>query len=70
MHGIVNSAHNRYQWQRYGQQREMMLAMAAAERRADVDKVLGETFLWHGTSDTDPWVICMSQDGVDARRVR
>ena len=26
--------------------------------------------LWHGTSDTDPMVICTSRDGVDARRVR
>ena len=47
-----------------------MLATAALERRFDEEEVLHETFLWHGTSDTDPMVICTSRDGVDARRVR
>ena len=65
-----NSAHNRFQWQRYGQQRDLMLATAATEHRFDEKKVLRETLLWHGTSDTDPMVVCTSRDGVDARRVR
>jgi len=47
-----------------------MLATAATERRLDEEEVLRETWLWHGTSDTDPMVLCTSRDGVDARRVR
>ena len=66
----LHSAHNRFQWQRYGQQRDLMLATAATEHRFDEKKVLRETLLWHGTSDTDPMVVCTSRDGVDARRVR
>ena len=67
---VAASIHNRYQWQRYGQRRDLMLAMAAPDRRDRADEVVQEAFLWHGTSDTDPMAICMGQDGVDFRRVR
>jgi len=66
----ATSMHNRYQWQRYGRQRDMIVAMAPPDRRDDVTAVVQEKWLWHGTSDTDPMMICMGQDGVDARRVR
>ena len=67
----MSSVHNRYQWQRYGQKRDMMLAVAAAQDRlGDIDTVVHEKKLWHGTSRTDPMVICKSKDGVDFRRVR
>ena len=31
---------------------------------------MNERWLWHGTSTTDPWLICKSMDGVDFRLVR
>ena len=37
---------------------------------ASCEDVLHKTWLWHGTSVTDPMVWCMGQDGIDFRRVR
>ena len=34
------------------------------------EDVLHKTWLLHGTSVTDPRVLCVGQDGVDFRRVR
>ena len=34
------------------------------------EALMCEELLWHGTSTTNPEVICMGQDGVDFRLVR
>jgi len=34
------------------------------------EEVLNVTYLWHGTHEKDPHMICSSNDGVDFRRVR
>ena len=40
-------------------------------RQAHLDaRGVNEQWLWHGTSNTNPWVICSGLDGVDFRVVR
>ena len=65
-----HSIHNRYQWQRYGQRCDLMWSMRRATDCTSREEVLHMAWLWHGTSVTDPRVLCMGQDGIDFRRVR
>jgi len=47
-----------------------MLSMANTSATTSPEDVLHKAWLWHGTSVTDPRVLCMGQDGIDFRRVR
>ena len=68
-HRFLHSVHNRFQWQRYGQHRDLMWSLRNESESKSREEMLQEEWLWHGTSGTDPRVICMGRDGVDFRRV-
>ena len=67
---VTCSIHNRFQWQRYSQRCDFMWSMRRITETSSRDDVLHKTWLWHGTSGTDPRVLCTGQDGIDFRRVR
>ena len=51
---------------------EQRLIEQQVEARLDITTAMGanEQWLWHGTSHTNPLVLCSGLDGVDFRRVR
>ena len=67
---VTCSIHNRFQWERYSQRCDSMWSMRRITETSSRDDVLHKTWLWHGTSGTDPRVLCTGQDGIDFRRVR
>jgi len=54
---------NRYLWERFQHEKNLM---QARRRKSGVN----EQWLWHGTSCTDPIVICGGLDNIDFRMVR
>ena len=52
---------NRYLWNRFKHE-EQLIEQQGASANA--------TWLWHGTSNTDPLIVCGGVDGVDFRMVR
>ena len=70
LHGVERRVQNRYLWNRYMHEQRLIEQQLKARVDAVVRRGANEQWLWHGTSDTNPWVICCGLDGVDFRMVR
>ena len=70
LHGIESRVQNRYLWNRYKHEQRLIEQQVEAHADAVARRGANEQWLWHGTSSTNPWVVCSGLDGVDFRMVR
>jgi len=70
LRAVERRVQNRYLWNRYMHEQRLIEQQVKARVDAVARPGANEQWLWHGTSDTNPWVICSGLDGVDFRMVR